>query len=129
MKSTCSSLGINYVHLDVTVDHAAPIHNKIATSANYITDYALNHKFDYLYIVECDVLPGSTSLNKLLKYLKEGDYQAVMGSYYSGYSYTRFKLDPFFLTGMVFWNEKLSLFVIFSSSSILFSATDLFILV
>ena len=108
MQGACEHRDIKYVHLDVPVDHAAPIHNKIATSANYITEYAKDNGFDYLYILECDVIPGSASLNKLVKYLKDGEYAAVMGSYYTGYSYSKFKsdTDPFFLTGIVLMDMK-----------------------
>ena len=109
MEVMCESRNIKYLHLDVPVDHAAPIHNKIATSANYLTDYALQHNFDYIMILECDVIPGTTSLNKLVRYAQSNNYSAVMGAYYAGYTYTKFKTekDSFFLTGIVLMNMEI----------------------
>jgi len=56
---------VMYLSLDV------PNMEKIIRSRNYILDYAVDESYDYILMMDCDVIPPANILSKLLSHEKE----------------------------------------------------------
>jgi hypothetical protein len=70
-----SNVSLGYVH-------AAPLGYLVADAQNVIVDVALRDNFEWVLLLEDDVLPPPDAFLRLNEYMKKGDIPVVSGLYY-----------------------------------------------
>jgi len=105
-KEKCEANNIDYIWLSFPPNLPAPVHERIKVSMNYARDKVLSQNYNYMFILETDVLPSKNALVLMHKYMNDKELDAVQASYYAGYTPKRFVEEGFWLTGIALIKKK-----------------------